>query len=80
MYALKTTAVYNKLIKNSTQCNEGCIYTVPCKNCNRFSIGQACKILEQRKNQHKYSVRTGQQSNALLIHIRDINDSIDLEN
>ncbi len=72
--------VNNKLIKNSPQCNEGCIYTVPCKNCNIFYIGQTGITLEQRKKQHKYSVRTGQESNALFIHVRDTNYCIDWEN
>ncbi len=72
--------VNNNLIKNSPQCNEEYIYTVPCKNCNRFYIGQTGKTLEQRKKQHKYSVRTGQQSNELFMHVRDINYSIDWEN
>ncbi len=72
--------VKNKLIKNSPQCNEGCIYTVPCKNCNRFYIGQTFKTLEQRKKQHKYSVRGGQESNALFVQVRDTNHCIDWEN
>ncbi len=64
----------------SPQCNEGCIYTVPCKNCNRFYIGQAGKTLVQRKKQYKYSVRTRQESNALFMHVRDTNHSTDGEN
>ncbi len=72
--------VNNKLIKNSPQYNEGYIYTIFCKNCNRFYIGQTGKTLEQRKKQHKYSGRTGQQSNALFIHVRATNHSIDWEN
>ncbi len=60
--------VNNKLIKNSPQCNEEYICTVPCKDCNRFYIGQTGKTLEQRKKQHKYSVRTGQESIALFMH------------
>ncbi len=70
----------NKLIKNSPQCNEGCIYTVPYKNCNRFYFGQTGKTLEQRKKQHKYLFRTGQESSALFIHVRDTNHSIDWKN
>ncbi len=73
----KNNCTVNKLIKNSPQFNEGCLYTLPCKNCNRFYIGQTGKTLEQRNKEHKYSVRTGQQSNALFIHVRDTNHSID---
>ncbi len=72
--------VKNNLIKNSPQCHEGCIYTVPCKDCNRFYIGQTGKTLEQRKKKHKYSVRAGQESNALFVHVRDSSHCIDWEN
>ncbi len=68
------------LIKNSPQCNEGCIYAVPCKSSNRFYIRQTSKTLEKGKKLHKYSVRTGQQSHALFMHVRDTNYSIDWEN
>ncbi len=69
--------VNNKLIKNSSQCNERRIYTVPSKNCNRCYIGQTGKTLQQRKKQHKYSVRTGQQSNWLFMRVKATNHSID---
>ncbi len=67
-------------MKNYPQCNEGCMYTVPCENWNRFYIRQTGKTVEQRKQQHKYSVRTRQESNALFVHVRDTNNSIDWEN
>ncbi len=53
---------------------------MPCKDCNRFYIGQTGKTLEQRKKQYKYSVRAGQESNALFVHVRDTNHCIDREN
>ncbi len=75
--------VNNKLIKNSHQCNEGCIYTVLLKNYNRLYIGQTGKTLEQGRNNTSTlleHVRTGQQSHALFIHVRDTNYSTDWEN
>ena len=56
---------------------DGCIYKIPCKECNKCYIGQTGKSLALRVKQHKYSVRTGQESNALFIHLRDMNHCID---
>lgn len=75
-----TNTVKNLLIKNSPDCSEGCVYTIPCKYCNKYYIGQTGKNLENRKKQHMYSIRTGQESNALFIHVRDSNHSIDWTN
>ena len=43
-------------------------------------IGQTSKTLEKRVSQHKYSIRTGQESNALFVHIKNTDHCIDLEN
>lgn len=72
--------VKNVLIKNSPQCNEGCVYTIPCKHCNKYYIGQTGKSLELRKKQHMYSIRAGQDSNALFVHVRDNNHVINWNN
>ncbi len=45
-----------------------------------FYIGQTGNTLEQRNKQHKCSVRTGQQYDALFIHVIDTNHSNDLDN
>lgn len=68
------------LIKNSPTTSCGCIYKVPCKECNMFYVGQTGKDLSARIKQHKYSVRTGQVSNALFVHMRDNNHPIDWAN
>ena len=67
----------NIMIKNSPRISEGCIYEIPCKNCNCRYIGQSGKGLATRIKQHKYSVRTGQMSNALFLHLSNFNHSID---
>ena len=65
------------LIRNSPRVSHGCIYRVPCMNCNCFYIGQSGKGLETRIKQHKYSVRMGQMSNALFLHVNDFNHRVD---
>ena len=65
------------MIKNSPRLCNGCIYEIPCKDCNCKYIGQSGKGLDTRVKQHKYSVRTGQENNALFVHMRDENHSID---
>lgn len=72
--------VKKMLVKNSPNNSNGCVYKIPCKDCNSFYLGQTGKDLETRLKQHKYSVRTGQESNALFIHSRDNNHCIDWSN
>ena len=68
------------LIKNSPVNKCGCIYEIPCKDCDKKYIGQSGKEMKVRIQQHKYCVRTGNDSNALFIHLRDFNHVIDWVN
>ena len=68
--------IRNMLIKNSPHHISGCIYEIPCKQCNKRYIGQSGKSLEVRLKQHKYNVRTGNMQNALFIHMNDSNHGI----
>lgn len=63
--------VRNLLIKNSVLRSDGCIYKISCNECNKYYIGQTGKQLSKRIKQHQYSIRSGQESNALFCHIRD---------
>lgn len=71
------STVKNLLIKNSPDDSKGCVYRIPCNNCNKVYFGQTGKSLEQRIKQHKYSVRTGQESNAVFVHMSENNHCID---
>ena len=68
------------MIKNSPKVSDCCIYEVPCKSCNCKYLGQSSKGLENRIRQHRYSVRTGQMSNALFLHMNNFNHGIDWDN
>ena len=62
--------VKSSLIKNSPTTDSGCVYTIPCKNCDEVYVGQTGKTLKERLTQHKYSVRTGQQSSGVFNHVQ----------
>ena len=74
------STVRTTLIKNSPDNKIGCVYKIPCKTCNKSYIGQTGKDLETRIKQHKYSVRYGQETNALFLHLRDFDHPIDWSN
>ena len=68
--------IKSTLIKNSPLSKSGCIYKIPCKDCDKFYIGQSGKSIDTRLKQHKYCVRTGNMSNAIFIHINNCNHMI----
>ena len=72
--------VKSSIIKNGPSNKIGCIYKVPCKMCNKAYIGQTGKTLDTRLKQHRYSVRSAQETNALFIHLRDAGHPIDWTN
>ena len=79
IFSYKNT-LKNILIKNSPQQHDNVIYNIPCMDCAAFYIGQTSKGLGKRLVQHKYSVRTGQCSNALFIHLSENNHRINWNN
>lgn len=72
--------IRNIMIKNSPIDIAGCVYQIPCKDCNKIYIGETGKDLDARIKQHKYSIRTGQQSNAIFVHISENNHPVDWDN
>lgn len=73
------SSIKNILIKNSPPSESG-VYKIPCKDCNKCYIGQTGKNLEKRKSQHKYNIRTGNESSALFVHLSTENHRIDWDN
>ena len=69
--------IKNTLIRNCPKSDKGVVYKIPCKDCHMFYIGQTGKELQTRISQHKYSVRTGQQSSGLFLHQSEYNHRID---
>ena len=68
------------LIKNAPLKSTGCLYAIPCKDCDKIYLGQTGKELSVRLNQHKYSVRTAQPSSAIFFHMSTLNHPIDWSN
>ena len=69
--------IKNMIIRNSPrETNHGGVYYVPCKECNSGYIGQTGKLLDQRLKQHKYNIRTANESSALFRHQQAFNHNI----
>ena len=68
------------VIKNNTNTLQQCVYKIPCRCCDKYYVGQTSKTLNTRIKQHKYSVRTGQQNNAIFIHKETLHHNIDWDN
>ena len=49
-----SSTVLSLLIKNSPIQKFGCIYEVPCRDCDKNYVGESSKSLETRIKQHKY--------------------------
>ena len=72
--------IRNCLIKNSPVTeNKVGVYSIPCKVCNLVYIGQSGKLLSERVKQHRYNVRTANESSALFKHQQIHNHNIDWE-
>ena len=74
------STVRTMLIKNSPNDNGSCVYKIPCNMCSKFYLGQTGKGLQTRIMQHKQSIRYGQETNAIFLHLRDNHHTIDWSN
>ena len=65
------------IIRNSPLLDEiGGVYCIPCKVCDRVYVGQTGKSLLERIKQHKYNVRTANESSAVFKHQQEFNHNI----
>ena len=69
--------IKNLLIKNSPNNDRCCIYKIPCKQCNRFYIGQTAKSVPKRISQHKRCITRCESSSALFMHMSSLDHPID---
>lgn len=68
------STIRNCLVKNSPNIDQNgcCVYKIPCKICDKMYIGQTGKkCLKNRISEHKYAVKTGNESSAIFVHSRD---------
>ncbi|MEL7523226.1 MAG: GIY-YIG nuclease family protein, partial [Cyanobacteria bacterium J06553_1] len=72
------------LIKNNTRIvpfdSAPGIYEIPCGACPKKYIGETGRTLAKRLQEHKRDVKTGKESNACFIHLRDEGHVIDWSN
>ena len=69
----------NSLIKNSPNNFSGCIYKIPCSECENCYIGQTSKTLITRVKQHQSYVRSGNENSGIFNHVRKYNHNINWE-
>ena len=48
----------------------GIVYKIPCE-CDKYYVGQSCKKLSKRIEQHKYAIRRDNMSNAINRHTHE---------
>ena len=67
------------IIKNSPVNDLNCgVYYIPCKVCDEIYVGQTGKSYAEREKQHKYNIRTGNESNVLFKHQQLFNHNINM--
>ena len=74
--AFKNNILKNILIKNSPNQISGCIYEIPCNQCNKKYVGQSGKELSTRLKQHRYNVRVGNTASSIFLHMNEFSHSI----
>ena len=53
------------------------IYTVGCQDCKKLNIGETGRDFSNRIKEHKFDIKSGNEKNALFVHVRDCNHKID---
>ena len=56
------------------------MYRIPCRDCNQTYTGETAQIFEDRRNQHKSCVKTGEEKNEIAVHVMKTKHSIDWDN
>ena len=70
-------SIKNVLIRNKPREQEvGGVYCIPCTECDKMYIGQSGKQFNKRLTEHKYNVRTANESSGIFIHVRDNDHTI----
>ena len=59
---------------------EGGVYSVPCRECNKVYFGETIKTLDTRISQHKYDISRYDRRNAIYRHSLETNHAIDWTN
>ena len=57
--------------KKETTSHAG-IYSIPCKDCSKYHIGETQRNLEKRIYEHKQSIKTNDDSNTFVSHMLEL--------
>ena len=66
---MKIHNVTRKVVKERNQ--ESVVYQIPCSGCDRKYIEETGRGLHTRVREHRYDMRTGNVSNAIVTHALD---------
>ena len=72
--------IKDQLISHAPKNDSGGVYEIKCNGCESRYIGETGKTLDKRIQQHKYSVKSGQNNNAIFNHFANMNHKICWEN
>lgn len=64
-------------MRNNVSQQQGGVYRIPCRNCDRVYIGETGRNLETRINEHKRDVANCNTNNSVFVHAYDNNHIID---
>ena len=76
---LRNTLVKHNATSGAPETSPG-IYTIPCKDCPKFYIGETGRAFEKRITEHKRDVRYARDSNACFVHLRDEGHQLNWKN
>ena len=72
--------ICNAKIKKEPIRRKNVVYRIPCRDCNQTYTGETAQIFEDRRNQHKSCVKTGEEKNGIAVHVMKTKHSIDWDN
>ena len=65
-----SNTIGRSIIRNAPKEDSGIVYRIPCE-CDKYYVGQSCKKLSKRIEQHKYAIRRDNRSNAINNHTHE---------
>jgi len=70
----------SNLVRNSVNQSRGEVYKIPCRDCNKFYIGETGRNLKQRIKEHKTAIQSFNTNNGLAVHSINSGHTIDFCN
>jgi len=75
--SLRTSLVKTGGIRKENEVR-GLVYGIPCADCDKWYIGETGNTLKKRIRDHRYAIKTGNESNAIFKHIKEMGHLIEI--